>query len=315
MFTSLIFPGQGAQAIGMGKSLYDNFASSKEIAEEANSVLSYKLTDLMFSGEIEELSKTKYAQPSIVTVSAMILKAIEEFFGKDSFKNVSLTAGHSVGEYSALFASSVLSFESMIKLIMHRANFMNEACNINEGAMCAVLGLPLSEIETVINNMSSINIHSCVMANDNCPGQVVISGLKKDVLAANELLNKHGAKKIVQLPVSGAFHSPLMKDAGEKLKEKIYEIKFNDAKIPIISNVTSKKETDAKKIKASLCEQIVSPVRWRESIATMQNEGITHIYEIGYGSILTNITKRCTDEIQIKSIQTQEDVKNVFITQ
>ena len=312
---SLVFPGQGSQSVGMGKTLFDNFSSAKLIAEEANDVLGFDLTKLMFDGPIEELSKTKNTQPAIVTTSIMILKSIEELYGNIFLENISCLAGHSVGEYSALYAAGCLSFKDVLELISIRATAMENASPKNEdgsnkGAMCALIGINFQELQKIIDDYVEGNYHKCAIANDNCDGQIVITGIESDVIAVKDIALNNGAKRGIMLAVSGPFHSLWMKPAANEISKKLKEINVKSPKIPLIANYTANTISTSEEIIDLLPKQIIGTVKWRETISKIEEIGAKQIIEIGNGNVLSGIIKR-SSQIPVISIQKFEDVENL----
>ena len=295
---AFVFSGQGSQVVGMGKSLIDTSDVAKEIIFKADDILGYSLSDLMFHGPIETLTKTKHAQPALVTISIAMLKTYLKENQKPIEDLCSFVAGHSLGEYSALVAAGVLNFEDALKLVELRGNAMQNAHPEGEGSMAAVLGLDIKAIEDCMPDDET-----CIIANDNAPGQIVISGSLKSLQEAIDKLMEQGAKRCILLPVSAPFHSPFMKKAQDTLLPAIDAIDFKDPVIPVISNVIGKPLTSGSEIKHHLKIQICSRVRWRESILHLKQEGVQEIIEIGSGSVLTGLNKRIAPDIISTSYQ------------
>ena len=283
---AFIFPGQGSQSVGMGQQLVENNADCLAFYEQANEVLGFSLSDLMLNGPAEELTKTYNAQPALLTTSSMVANKLKQAGITPHF-----TAGHSLGEYSALVASDVLSFEEAVLLVHQRGLYMNEAVPAGEGAMAAILGLGRDELSAVTADVSS-NGEVVQIANLNCPGQIVISGTAAGVAEASSKAKEVGAKRAIPLVVSGPFHSELMRPAAQQLDAAISAIKLQQASIPVISNVTAEPVTDANHIKNLLVEQLYSPVRWEESIQQMIEQGTTVFVECGPGKVLSGLVKK-----------------------
>lgn len=278
-----VFPGQGAQFVGMGKDLYDNNPLAKEMFEKANEILGFRITDLMFAGTDEDLKQTKVTQPAIFLHSVILAKTMGEEFKPD------MVAGHSLGEFSALVAAGALSFEDGLVLVSKRAMAMQKACELTPSTMAAVLALPDAKVEELC---AEVKDEVVVCANFNCPGQVVISGSVPGVDAACAKMLEAGAKRALKLKVGGAFHSPLMEPARAELAAAIEEAKFNNPICPVYQNVSTKGETDQDVIKANLIAQLTAPVRWTQSVQNMIADGATHFIELGPGSVLQGLIKK-----------------------
>lgn len=277
-----VFPGQGAQFVGMGKDLYDNNAEAKEMFEKANEILGFRITDLMFAGTEEDLKQTKVTQPAIFLHSVLLAKSLGEEFQPD------MVAGHSLGEFSALVAAGALSFEEGLKLVSKRAMAMQKACEIRPSTMAAVLALPDEKVEELCAEIDDI----VAPANYNCPGQVVISGTIEGIDAACEKMLAAGAKRAMKLKVGGAFHSPLMQPAQEELAEAIAAAEFKTPRCPIYQNVDGKPHTDPTEIKENLIKQLTAPVRWTYDVQEMIKDGATEFVELGPGSVLQGLVKK-----------------------
>jgi len=286
-----VFPGQGAQFPGMAKDLYESSAEAKELLEKANDILGFRITDIMFNGTDEELKQTKVTQPAIFLHSVVLAKI------SDNFKP-DMVAGHSLGEFSALVASGVLSFEDGLKLVSQRALAMQKACEINPSTMAAILGLEDEVVEKICNDIDEV----VVAANYNCPGQLVISGSHKGIELACEAAKAAGAKRALPLPVGGAFHSPLMEPAREELEKAIDSTVFSQGICPIYQNVTAKASTDINEIKENLKIQLTAPVRWTQSVQAMVADGATHFIESGPGKVLQGLVKKIHREAEVDSI-------------
>jgi [acyl-carrier-protein] S-malonyltransferase len=300
---AFVFPGQGSQKVGMGKDFYDSFPESKILFDEINSFLEYSLTDIMFDGPSDELTKTYNTQPALLAVSTVILEQLRK-----NGINPDSVAGHSLGEYSALVAANSLGIKEAIKLVYTRGKLMSEAAPNGNGAMAAVLGLDYEVVEEIVNNFISANEVVCI-ANYNCPGQVVISGTKAGIELITPLLKEQGAKRVLMLPVSGPFHSPLMKPAADKFSEVVKLINISDPTIPVYSNVTSMIFEGEKQISDLLADQIFSSVKWEQSIKRMITDGITKFIEIGSGNVLTGLIKKIDPNVEVISISNVDDLR------
>jgi [acyl-carrier-protein] S-malonyltransferase len=286
-----VFPGQGAQFVGMGKDLYEQSALAKSYFEKANDILGFRITDVMFEGDAEALKRTEVTQPAI-----FIHSVVEALLEGDSF-NPSMVAGHSLGEFSALVASGVLTFEDGLKLVAQRAQAMQEACGLQRGTMAAVLGLEDAVVEEVCDSIEGI----VVAANYNCPGQLVISGAYEAVEHACEKMKEAGAKRALILPVGGAFHSPLMAPAKEALASAIEATTFSSPKCPIYQNVSATAVTDSEILKAQLIAQLTAPVKWTQSVQKMIEDGATSFTEYGPGKVLQGLIKKIDRSAEVAS--------------
>ena len=288
-----VFPGQGAQFVGMGKDLYDNNPLAKEMFEKANDILGFRITDLMFAGTDEDLKQTKVTQPAIFLHSVILAKTLGEEFQPD------MTAGHSLGEFSALVASGALKFEDGLKLVYHRAMAMQKACELKPSTMAAVLGLEDKVIEEVCASTEG----TVVAANYNCNGQVVISGEVEAVNKACAALKEAGARRALVLAVGGAFHSPLMDPARVELAKAIEETEFSRPVCPVYQNVDAKPHIEPEEIKKNLLIQLTAPVRWRQSVENMVNDGADKFIELGPGAVLQGLIKKIAPDAQTEGHQ------------
>ena len=290
---SYVFPGQGAQFVGMGLDLYEKSAEAKALFEVANGILGFSITDIMFSGTDEDLKQTKVTQPAIFLHSVILSKVLGKNFAPQ------MVAGHSLGEFSALVANGALSFEDGLQLVAKRAAAMQKACELQPGTMAAVLGLDDSKVEELCATVDGI----VTPANYNCPGQLVISGELKAVEAACEKMKEAGAKRALVLPVGGAFHSVLMKPAEEELAAAIEQTTFHKPLCPVYQNVTTTAVSDENAIKTNLIKQLTAPVKWTQSVQQMIADGATEFIEVGPGKVLQGLVKKINKEAVVASAE------------
>lgn len=292
MKKAYVFPGQGAQFVGMGKDLYEKSSIARQMFDKANEILGYKITDIMFSGTDEVLRQTKVTQPAIFLHSVILAATIENF-------NPDMVAGHSLGEFSALVANKALTFEDGLQLVYKRAMAMQKACEKEPSTMAAILGLDDAKVEEICAGISEV----VVAANYNSPGQLVISGSMKGVELACEQLKAAGAKRALPLKVGGAFHSPLMEPARLELAEAINNTKFNTPVCPVYQNANALPFTNAEVIKQNLIAQLTSPVRWTQTVINMVADGATIFTELGPGNVLQGLVKKISASVETNGMQ------------
>ena len=295
ILVSTVFPGQGSQVVGMGKDLSDNFTLAKQIFQEADDTLGYKLSDLMFNGPDKDLEDTSCSQPAIMAVSVACWKVLNEAMGDMKLK-VQCSAGHSLGEYTSLVISGVISYSDGLRLVQERGRLMHDASVVRPGSMAAVIGLNEQEVETVCSQSGA------EMANINSNDQIVISGESEYVAEAVQIASDMGARKVITLPVSGAFHSSLMEYASDGLSKILDEIDFNDSEVPIIANSTGLPVKSADEIKEELLKGLCSCVQWKDSIQYMVNSGVSNFIEFGPSRVLSSLIKRINKEVTVESI-------------
>ena len=290
-----VFPGQGAQYVGMGKDLYEQTEIGKELFEKANDILGFSITDVMFNGTDEDLKQTNVTQPAIFLHSVILAKTIPDF-------NPDMVAGHSLGEFSALVANGALAFEDALKLVAKRAAAMQKACEIEPSTMAAIMGLKDETVEEVCDQIDDV----VVPANYNSPGQVVISGSTGGIDTATEILKEKGAKRAVKLKVGGAFHSPLMEPAKQELEKAINETAFSKPTCPVYQNATATPSDDPETIKENLIKQLTSPVKWTQSVENMIQDGAKSFTEVGPGKVLQGLIKKVNRKMPTESAEVPE---------
>ncbi|WP_336882996.1 ACP S-malonyltransferase [Priestia koreensis] len=303
---AFVFPGQGSQAIGMGKDFFESYEQAKNIYQQADKALAFDLSGLIFEGNQEDLTLTYNAQPALLTTSTAMLRVFEE-----SGISADYVAGHSLGEYSALVAANAMTFEDAVVAVRKRGQFMDEAVPAGKGTMAAVLGMAASQLEEVTNEVTAEG-HPVQLANINCPGQIVISGTVEGVEKASALAKEKGAKRAIPLVVSGPFHSSLMKPAAEKLNDTLQTLQLKDASIPVVSNVVAQPITSKEEIQQKLVEQLYSPVRWHESVETLIENGVDTFIEIGPGKVLAGLVKKVNRSVTIHSVYDLESMETTI---
>lgn len=306
MTIALIFPGQGSQQVGMGRGLSDSFAAARAVFEEVDAALGESLSTTIFVGPEDKLVLTANAQPALMAVSLATLRVLQSETGLDVGRHAAFVAGHSLGEYSALAAAGSLSIGDAAKLLRTRGDAMQKAVPVGEGAMAALLGLDLDTARAVAEEAAEGEVVAA--ANDNAPGQVVVSGAKAAVERAIAISKTRGAKRAMLLPVSAPFHCAMMQPAADVMREALASVKILAPKAPLVANVTAGPLTDPEAIRARLVDQVTGAVRWRESVAFMAGSGVTRFVEIGAGKVLAGLVKRIAAEASAESVGTPEDV-------
>lgn len=307
MTRAFVFPGQGSQAVGMGKDLSDNSSVARDVFDEVNEALSQNLSGLMFDGPIEDLTLTFNAQPALMAASVAVVRVLEKEFDIKVSENGSYVAGHSLGEYSALAAAGTLSLSDTAKLLKLRGEAMQRAVPVGIGAMAAIMGAEFSTIEEIAAEAAQGEV--CTAANDNADGQVVISGHKGAVERAMENAKERGIKRAIPLPVSAPFHCPLMQPAADEMEAALAGTTFNIPSVPVVTNVSADAISDPDQLRSQLVEQITGRVRWRESVLKMGELGVTQLTELGTGRVLGGLVRRINKEIRGYSIQTMADIE------
>lgn len=301
-----IFPGQGSQVVGMGRDLFDNYAVSREVLEEANDALGFSLSEMCFSGTAEDLALTANTQPAILTVSIAAWRAMES----ENYPLPDYVAGHSLGEYSALVAAGAVSFSDAVKTVRQRGIYMQESVPVGTGAMAAIIGLPLETVEIACEEAREGEV--CSPANVNSPAQIVIAGNAGAVDRAIEILKSRGAKRAIKLNVSAPFHCDLMFPAQERLAKDLAEIDFNDLRFPLIENVSARTNTKGERVKTALTDQVSKPVLWAQTIENLINEKVGTFVEVGAGKILSGLIRQISRDVRCLNVENTESLRNTL---
>ncbi len=304
--TAYIFPGQGSQSVGMGKDLFDKFAVSRQVYEEANDALGFSLSEMCFNGTAEDLALTANTQPAILTTSIAAFRAMEN----ENYPLPDFVAGHSLGEYSALVAAGAMSFRDAVRTVRKRGIYMQEAVPVGVGAMAAILGLPLETIENACAEAAEEEI--CSPANINSPAQIVIAGNAEAIDRAIEILKERGAKRAIKLNVSAPFHCDLMFPAQERLAADLEEIQFHDLKFPIIENVSAEANLKGERVKTALTEQVSKPVLWAQSVENLINEMVETYIEVGAGKILSGLVRQINRDVRCLNVENSESLRSTL---
>ncbi|MEH3125964.1 ACP S-malonyltransferase [Agrobacterium cavarae] len=311
MAIAFTFPGQGSQAVGMGKDLAENFAEARAVFEEVDEALGQKLSDIMWNGPEETLTLTANAQPALMAVSVAVMRVLEAR-GLKLAEKVSYVAGHSLGEYSALCAAGTFSLADTARLLRIRGNAMQAAVPVGQGAMAAIIGLEHGDVEAICAEAAAGGV--CQIANDNGGGQLVISGAKAPVEKAAALASEKGAKRAIMLPVSAPFHSALMAPAAEAMREALASVQKNNPVVPVVANVRAAPVSDAEEIAALLVEQVTGQVRWRETVEWFAANDVTTLYEIGSGKVLTGLSRRIDKTVNGVALNSPADIEAALQT-
>lgn len=307
---AFVFPGQGSQFVGMGKELAENFASAREVFQEVNDALSQDLFKIMVDGPDSALTMTANTQPALMAFSMAVVRVLEKDFGIKLKEKAAFVAGHSLGEYSAACSAGVFSLSDTAKLLRIRGDAMQNAVPLGVGGMAAVLGLSYKDVGALVEACSN-DKDVCVAANDNSDGQVVLSGSMAAIDRAVEIASEFGARKCVKLAVSAPFHSPFMRPAADAMARAFMDVEAHDAEIPLVANVLAEPITDYKEIIKHLIEQVTGTVRWRETMAYLQEQGVTDLVELGAGKVLSGIAKRSHKEMNAFSVGSAEDIEEL----
>lgn len=307
---AFVFPGQGSQFVGMGKELAENFASAREVFQEVNDALSQDLFKIMVDGPDSALTMTANTQPALMAFSMAVVRVLEKDFGIKLKEKAAFVAGHSLGEYSAACSAGVFSLSDTAKLLRIRGDAMQNAVPLGVGGMAAVLGLSYKDVGALVEACSN-DKDVCVAANDNSDGQVVLSGSMAAIDRAVEIASEFGARKCVKLAVSAPFHSPFMRPAADAMARAFMDVEAHDAEIPLVANVLAEPITDYKEIIKHLIEQVTGTVRWRETMAYLQEQGVTDLVELGAGKVLSGIAKRSHKEMNAFSVGSVEDIEEL----
>jgi [acyl-carrier-protein] S-malonyltransferase len=310
MTRAFLFPGQGSQYIGMGKTLAESFAEAREVFEEIDESLGQNLTKIMFEGPEESLNLTENTQPALMAVSMAVVRVLEKQGGINIGSSCAFVAGHSLGEYSALTAAGAFSISDAAKLLKLRGQAMQRAVPVGVGSMAAILGLDLPDVQAIVREAAAAEI--CQSANDNSPGQVVVSGHKQAVETAISLATARGAKRAILLPVSAPFHCALMEPAAKEMQNALAAAKINPPVVPVVANVTASAVEDAESIRRLLVEQVTGMVRWRESVLWMKEQGVSEMIELGAGKVLSGLVRRIDKDIACESIGEPAQIESLI---
>ncbi len=303
---AFVFPGQGSQAVGMGRELFDHYAVSREVFEEADDALAFSLSEMCFNGTADDLALTANTQPAILTVSIAALRALES----ENFPKPDYVAGHSLGEYSALVAAGALDFADAVRIVRQRGIYMQEAVPVGTGAMAAILGLPLETVEIACAEAAEGEV--CSPANINSPAQIVIAGNSAAIDRAIILLKERGAKRAIKLNVSAPFHCDLMLPAQSRLAKDLQAINFQDLKTPIIENVSAEVNTDGERVRTALTEQVSKPVQWAQSVENLISETVEIFVEVGAGKILSGLIRQINRDVRCLNVENSESLRNTL---
>ena len=309
MTRAFIFPGQGSQAVGMGKALADAFAPAREVFQEVDDALNQRLSKIMWEGPESDLVLTENAQPAIMAASMAVIRVLQAEGGLDLGKHARLVAGHSLGEYSALCAAGAFTLADAARLLKARGQAMQQAVPVGEGGMSALLGAEIDQAEELAKECAAATGGVCVVANDNAPGQVVISGTKAAIDKAPEIAKTKGIKRAIALNVSAPFHSPMMQPAADKMRDALAAVTIRPPAVPVVANVTAAEVSEPEMIRRLLVEQITARVRWRESVLAFRGYGVTATVEMGGNKVLTGMVKRIDKELQTVTLDTPADIE------
>ena len=309
MTAAFTFPGQGSQAVGMGKALAEAFPAARAVFDEVDAALGEKLTAIIWEGPAETLQLTENAQPALMAVSVAVMRVLEAEAGVDLKRDAKFVAGHSLGEYSALAAAGALGLSDAARLLKLRGQAMQKAVPVGVGAMAALLGPDLEQVQKIARQAADDTKLVCGVANDNSPGQVVVSGAKEAVERAIAIATEQGVKRSVMLPVSAPFHCALMQPAADAMEEALAKATIKQPAVPVVANVTAQPVSDAATIAKLLVQQVTATVRWRESILAMKALGVTKMYELGAGKVLAGLVKRIDKELEASSVGAPADVE------
>jgi len=309
MTRAFIFPGQGSQAVGMGKALADAFVPAREVFQEVDDALSQRLSKLMWEGPESDLVLTENAQPAIMAASMAVIRVLEREGGLDLAKHARLVAGHSLGEYTALCAAGAFTLADAARLLKVRGQAMQQAVPVGEGGMSALLGAEIEQAEELAKECAAATGGICVVANDNAPGQVVISGTKAAIDKAPEIAKAKGIKRAMALNVSAPFHSPMMQPAADRMAEELGKVTIRPPVVPVVANVTAEEVSEPETIRRLLVEQVTARVRWRQSVLAFRGLGVETTVEAGGNKVLTGMVKRIDKELQMVTLDTPADIE------